>query len=76
MLLLAGGGESTGDGDEDDLLVQELCVVGEIALVTREKEPDEVSCSSNPWHVCLPLLASYWMGRPQTVRSVSPLGAT
>lgn len=33
MLLLAGGGEGTGDGDEDDLLVGEL-FVGEAALVS------------------------------------------
>lgn len=41
MLLLAGGGEGTRDGDEDDLLVGKLCVVS-VHQFERDKLRDDV----------------------------------
>lgn len=56
---LAGRGEGTGYGDEDDLLILELCSIVKRRLLSKGEESRS-----------LPLLALYLVGRPQAVMSL------
>jgi hypothetical protein len=71
VLLLACGRKGTRHGNEDHLLVLELCRWGpsvsvpEVALGAEDEDWGDGN---------IPLLASYLVGRPQAVRLRSPLG--
>lgn len=62
----ARGGESTGDGDDDDLLVLELCM-WEIRYQQAVSSQAHVGGGSRGgnWGGNKPLLALYFVGKPQ-----------
>ena len=69
VLFLAGRGEGAGDGDQDDFLVGEFWGVLLVpCLISR--------CEIGVKRDNGPLLASYLVGRPHTVRSRVPVGWT